>query len=128
MSRHDHARFVHVIAHKFCSQDGCGVILKMTTDDPSGDASVGREQLRYLPVSKMSDFKGEKELLFTGRAKFKISNIYKVSATSKKGHRVEVAMLNNIQKLLQNGVPEWTKRDLALFDYYISDRKDTCGC
>ena len=80
------------------------------SNDPSGSP-------RYLAVENLSAHKDEKELLFTGkRVKLKITNI--ILSGTNKGHRGELRVLNNIQKLIRNGSPRWNAKEVELFQEY----------
>ena len=94
-----------------------GLILEFMADtDPDSD-SRDDDLPRYVPVASISAFSHEKEWLFTGkRVKFKITNIYEYDM--EKGHRVELAVLNKIQKMLSNGEPKWKEKELEMFQEF----------
>ena len=78
------------------------------------DADDVAESPRYLAVEQISDHKHEKELLFIGkRVKLRITNI--IRSGTHKGHRSELSLLYNIQKLLRNGCPRWSANEVGIF-------------
>ena len=79
---------------------------------------------RYLPVSSISNFASESELLVAGeRVKLQIKEIFNSRSKPNRGHKMEVAVLQNIQKMLLHGVADWTGKQIDTFRDFCNLKK-----
>eukprot|EP01084_Bolivina_argentea_P064295 117284_1 len=67
-----------------------------------------KQKPKFLSVSWLSDYPGEKELLFYGAA-FEINNIIEVKRNMTK-HTTELKIFNTFQKLIENQTIDWTDK------------------
>lgn len=96
--------------------------IEIEGDTPAKEMSTAQAP-RFLAVERLSAHEHEKEWLFFGKqVKFRITNIIQGGSAKTKEHRQELKLLNNIQKLLRNGTPQWTQTQIALFEEYCQLR------
>ena len=80
---------------------------------------------RYLAVSKLGSAFNENEWLFAGKElKFRIIDI--IESATMKGHKAEIAVLQKLQKWLQNKSAKWTDRDLMILQEYCTSDDSKC--
>ena len=78
----------------------------------------GDEIPRYVPVEDISAYPEETEYLFSGNQnKFKLVDIY--DCRTSKWHTYELSAIGNFQKMLQNGNPKWTNKEILRIKEYV---------